>query len=332
MAYGMLNYHNETVCIDMRLVIAEAYQKLGQYDSAYETLSGMPWDRVSAEQTMRLIAFMGELYVNSGTVPKTLVTAFWDGVREESTSGEGAGKRTDYFLKSGAALFDYTEEGKSPWKVFLPLQNSCILGKYAALWDAETPKQADELLRNIEDITGIPKGAFIHALKIGAEFPITDRTLNIEIADVTANKLAADNAFLREAAIFASEEFESDDDLNWARALALIALQCNDWQVDADPQPLLRAFVRIESTFLTRCYSGYALENSDWLPPMHRFALHLVNAFTVLAPSAVSPEFTLTETAGIRGALAELKEAVKAVPEQKAVVDIILDALSGDIG
>lgn len=81
----------------------------------------------------------------------------------------------------------------------------------------------------------------------------------------------------------------------------------------AAPLPLLAAIVRIESAFLA---------------PLHRFTLHLANAFAVLLPTAVSPAFTPTVSGGMRDALAELKAAVIAAPEQKPVVDKVLDTIS----
>ena len=329
LAYGMLNYCNASVCIDMRLVIAKAYQKLDQYDLAHDTLGGIAWEEVSAEQTARLIAFFGELYLNSGTMPEKLVSSLWNSIQKKRTSGGHADKRREYFLKSGLALFDYTDAGESPWQIFLPLQNSCVLGDYAALWEAQTAEQADDALQNIDSLAEIPNAAFIHALKIGAEFPLPDRPPVMELADVMANKLSSDAGFLREAAIYTAEAFECDADLNWARALALAALQNNDWKADTDPQLLLRAFVRIESAFLARCYSAHALQTPDFLPPMHRFALHLANAFAVLVPAAVSPEFTPSATGNVSAALAELKKAAVAAPEQKAVIGAALDNVLG---
>ena len=63
---------------------------------------------------------------------------------------------------------------------------------------------------------------------------------------------------------------------------------------------------------------------------MHRFAMHLSNAFSVLAPQVIAPEFKPTVSGDFHVALNELKEAVKAAPEQKTVIDKVLDDILGE--
>ena len=327
--FGVLQHRGERWTAIVAGCVAEAYYHLGEYDRVSSTLKTMRWDGLDATGVRGILTILRPLHEKTELDTAGLLSDFWDGISTERPTKEASEERRAEFLRVGKQflLTKRLDDARSAWTLFLPLRGKCVLGDYAALASAQTPEEADALLAGMDHLAELPAPAFVHALRIGAEFPLPAQSFPMELADVMANKLSTDAAFLREAAIYAAEAFESDVDLNWGRALALAALQGNDWAADADPMPLLRAFVRVESAFLARCYTGRALQYPGYLPPLHRFALHLANAFAALSPAAVSPEFTPSVTGGVRGALAELKEAAIAVPEQKQAVDAVLNSL-----
>ena len=327
--FGVLQRRGERWYAIVCCCIADAYYHLSEYEQAISMIKRVPWEGLDAAGVRGTLKLLKSLHVSGKTETADALKDFWHGILTEKPTKAVAAERTEEFLNVGGQLLrnEAPTGSSSSWTLFLPLRGKCVLGDYAALASAQTPEEADALLAGMDHLAELPAPAFVHALRIGAEFPLPAQSFPMELADVMANKLSTDAAFLREAAIYAAEAFETDVDLNWGRALALAALQGNDWAADADPMPLLRAFVRVESAFLARCYTGRALQYPGYLPPLHRFALHLANAFAALSPAAVSPEFTPSVTGGVRGALAELKEAAIAAPEQKQAVDAVLNSL-----
>ena len=194
---------------------------------------------------------------------------------------------------------------------------------------SETSDEADRLLVSFDDLTELPVSAFIHALKLGAVFPLPGTVLSVEQARIFATALKADMPFLRDAAIYASFAAESDQDILWAHALACASLQSSDWEKKRDKE-LLYAFVRTESRFLTHCYSVYALNHPAYLGAQQRFALHLVNTFAVLHPSLVDAAFTPFTKTDVHFALSELRLAAYDFPQCKAVVEAVLDDLTAE--
>ena len=327
--FGVLQRRGERWYAIVCCCIADAYYHLSEYEQAISMIKRVPWEGLDATGVRGAFRLLKLLYANGKTETAEVLEEFWHGILEEKPTAAAAAERKEEFLNIGGQLLrnDAATNSCSSWALFLPLRGECVLGDYAALMCTDSQEEADSLLARIDSLAELPAPAFIHSLRLGAEFPLPDQSLPMELADVMANKLSTDAAFLREAAIYTAEAFETNVDLNWARALALAALQGNDWATDPDPQPLLYAFVCIESAFLARCYTARALQYLGYLPPLHRFALHLANAFAIIAPTVVSPEFMPTVTGGVRAALEELKEAVKAAPEQKAVVDVVLKSL-----
>ena len=327
--FGVLQRRGERWYAIVCCCIADAYYRLSEYEHAIFMIKRVPWDGLDATGVRGTLKLLKSLHVSGRTEAAEVLKDFWHGILTEKPSKAVAAERKEEFLNIGEQLLqnEAATGSSSSWMLFLPLRGECVLGDYAALMCTDSQEEADSLLAGVDSLAELPAAAFVHALKVGAEFPLPNRQLPMELLDVMANKLSTDAAFLREAAIYTADAFEDNADLNWARALVLAALQGSDWAVDPNPQPLLCAFVRAESAFLARCYSKQALQYSGYLPPLHRFALHLANAFEIIAPTAVSPDFTPTVTGGVRVALMELKEAVKAAPEQKPVVDAVLNSL-----
>lgn len=327
--FSSLNCGDSTTERETCLLLADVYRKQKDHKKADAKLREIAFREMNAEQVTKALKVIWPLYRDSELETATLMNSFWDGIGEETPNAERARGRKRAFFETGCAIFDSkaaeAKKGKEGWRLFLPLAGKCPLGDAAELLKCETADAADAVLERVEDPAALPGTALVHAMKLGAAFPVPDKPLTVEQADVLAARLAIDRPFLREAARFAASAAEDDADVIWARALALAAIQGVEWETDAEAKPLLRAFVRAESAFLARCYNERALKTPEYLPPMHRFALHLSNAFAALDPAALSPEFSPTVSGGVRAALPELKAAVLAAPELKGAVDWILD-------
>ena len=308
--------------------LAVAYRKQGDGKRAYEKLRELPADALDVEQTAGVLKTAAELFEEFGVGTELLIRDLWSAVCGDEANGKTK-ERKRAFLDMGRKLFADVRTGdRAGWEIFLPLAGDCPLGDAVLLLRCESPEEADGMLARVEDPAELPGTALVHAMRLGAAFPVPGKPLTVEQADALAVRLMEDRPFLREAAVFAASAMEDDADVIWARALVLAAVRDMDWKADNEAAgALLYAFVRIGSAFLARCYSGRALRSPEYLPPLYRFALHLANAFSILDAAALFPEFTPTVSGGVRDALAELKAAAFAAPEHKAAVDWVLDGI-----
>lgn len=322
--YISLNWADEATARDACLLLAKAYHKTGDGARAYGKLRELSADMLSAGRMVIALMIAAALHVEQGIETELLLRGFWDACADEADKKAQARRRA--FLDTGRAMFAARQTGeRAGWEIFLPLAGRCPLGDVAALLRCETAEEADAILSRLEDVSELAGTALVHALKLGAAFPVPGRPLTLEETDALAVKLAVDRPFLREAAMFAAFAAEDDADVIWARALILAAIRDVDWGTDKEAGPLLRSFVRVTSAFLARCYSERALRTPEYLPPLYRFALHFANAFSILDAAAVSAEFMPTVSGGVRDALAELKAAALAAPDYKTAVDRVLD-------
>ena len=323
---------NAPRCVEQgRILFIDACCRLKRFEDALRQMEAADWSVMGAEDLEAAFKCAAKLHMLSSLDLGGVITALWDAIRPVPDASEERLALAKGCVDSGRTAFAAPEpvEGQRPvWQTFLPLRGECVLGDYAAVMAAQTPEEADAALAAIEDLTALPPAVFVHALKTGAAFPLPGRELTVEQSDAMAAMLAEDRPFLREAALFAAEAFETTADLIWARSLALTAFKANDWAADEEPMALLCSFVKVESVFLPLCYAETALREPWLLPPMQRFALHLTSAFAVLFPDAVSPSFPPTGERSVRGALAELKLAAVAAPQQKAAINAFLDTLS----
>ena len=325
-----------------RAALADVYVRRGDYEKALAMLKGVVWESLNEKDVKQSVFQMWSIYSGSTLDIAPLLRAFWSGIRAEKPNAAAAERRERAFVEAGMFIFGFetiqTSVGArasardADWRssdLFLPLAGrGCILGDAAALLRAQTPEEADDLLADVDDLAALPTGALLHALKLGAAFPIPGRPLPIDQADALAARLTVDMKFLRDAAVFAAFAAENDQDIVWADALARAAFAANDWKTDDNPLPLIRAFVRAESAFLSRYYTKDERRAPEVLLPAHRFGLHLANAFAVIAPNALAPDFEPTVSAGVRGALDELRAAAQAVPEYGPPIRVVLDTLS----
>lgn len=324
--YGVLQAGSEASAQEVRISLARQYAAQNNHELAYARLREADYsalDGVTARRALRTAAW---LYANTDLETELLIRALWDGICEEKPNERAMLARLQAFFEEAYSLFNIPRaptEKRPAWGLFLPLAGRCIVGDAAALMAAQTSEEADGVLARIDNAASLPPAAFIHALKLGAAFPVPGRPLTVEDADAAAARLTPDKQFLREAAIFSASAAEDEQDIIWARALCLAALQSVDWETEPDPREPIFALVRAESLYLSRCAVRPEEENA----PMHRFARRLANACAVLFPASVAPEFAPDVSGGVRGALAEIKEAVVAAPGQKKAVDRLLDEI-----
>ena len=314
------------------LRLLETCERLRRFDEIPPVFDQIDWSVMDENAVHNLLWALMHLYIVGAPLDMdAMMLRFWDGIVAEKPDRATASERKRIFLRDGATIFNAHPDhadARQPWRMFLSLQGRCALGDAAALLAAETPEEADALLSSADDLTALPGSALAHALELGAAFPVPGKTLTLEVADALAAGLAQDAEQLRSLAVLSAAAAADEGDIMWARALLLSALRGKEWDADPTPLELLRAFVRTESLYLPLCYTENALRKPEYLPPMHRFGLRLANAFAVLDPDAVAPGYRSTAAPGLRAALDELKEAVRAAPEHKKAVDRILDELT----
>ena len=217
-------------------------------------------------------------------------------------------------------------DGHPPRDLFLPLAGICVLGDAAALLRCDGAEEADAILTRVENLRELPASALIHALKLGAEFPLPGRTLTTDDMDALALGVSEDAAFSRDAAVSAAFSAETVQDILWARSLTLAALRSFDGAAEEERWPLACAFARVQSMFLPLCYGGGALLREEYLPVFYRFGLHFARALAIMEPSLLNPGFVPKER-NAHDAVAELRLALRAAPEFKSVVSCALNRL-----
>ena len=333
---------NDSEIAWLRIHTAEAYLHLGSRpERALELLRGIPWSGIAGIHVERVITDFIWLYVEYGVDCSDSIRECWDGICIEKPTPKIADGRKKTFLATATNAFtsDFfcnATTGKSfylkdypPYDLFLSLLGRCVLGVAAAIMKCESKGEADVLLAQVEDFTELPFNALRKVIRLGAAFPPLDREITSETMQFLVMRLAEkDASFLRETAVSAAYAMESPQDTCWACYLALAALQLPLHQVDEDYKALICAFVRIESCFLPLCYNVNALQKPEYLPPMHRFGLHLANAFAVIKPTVLHLDFLPTVAVELRSAVTELRYALRAAPEKKEIISWLLDEVS----
>ena len=227
---GVLKTGSEANMYDAKLTLANAYQIMGESKLSYSRLKELVWKDLTTAQTQEALRVISTLCLNYDVELELLMRAFWDGICEEYPTKDRADSRKKIFLLSGMALFEINKPDDVSIdtcvrRMFLPLRGKCILGDAAALMHAETFEEADAILANVEDPAQLPDKAFLHALQVGAEFPIPGRELTNDQIAALANKLRVDPPFLREAAKFAASAAQTEQEVLWGYALAKVALE-----------------------------------------------------------------------------------------------------------
>ena len=211
---------------NIRVLIADIHRLLGHDSKALAHLEKVSWSVLDAGELPSALETVAQL--SQRTDMDGVIREIWQSVRPIERETERRAACRHEFLAFGQTAFAAPappETGRPLWKLFLPLRGECVLGDYAAVMDAQTPEEADAALAAVEDLTALPPAVFLHALKTGADFPIPGRPLTAEQADTLAEKLSADEVFLRQTAFFAAKAAKTLPELIWARSLALAALK-----------------------------------------------------------------------------------------------------------
>ena len=218
----------------VRLRLAQAYQYCDHSARALELMEQTEWTVLDKSNILFMLRLSALMYLDTELDFAPLISAFWEGIGVSVPSAAQAEERRQAFLAEGASYFDakVTMNGeamlqKAPCDLFLPLAGKCILGDAAALMRANTPEAADDILDSVDDAAQLPAPAFVHALKVGAEFPLPAKPLTVEQIAACAKKMLVDPPFLREAAKFAAQAAQSEQEVLWAYALAKIALEAS---------------------------------------------------------------------------------------------------------
>lgn len=224
MRVSSLDWHHPAYAEEIRVAIADALRRLDRQEEALARLSEADGSVFSPSLLQNFTEVAARLFTCSDLDMSGMIRRFWRALR---AAPQGSALECE-FLAFGQTAFAAPappETGRPLWKLFLPLRGECVLGDYAAVMDAQTPEEADAALTAVEDLTALPPAAFVHALKTGADFPIPGRPLTAEQADTLAEKLSADEVFLRQTAFFAAKAAKTLPELIWARSLALAALK-----------------------------------------------------------------------------------------------------------
>ena len=221
--YGTLQRKSEKWESIVACCVSHAYYQLKRYDRAITQIKSVRWNAADAKQTRSAVMLLNGLWA-AGEDTSTLAKVIWEGICTEIPSKAISDERKWEFLRVCTTFFVRPDEDKAPYRMLLPLRGKCILGDAAALLCAETPEEADDILTSIDDLTEIPASAFVHALKLGADFPISGKTLTTDQIAALAEKLLIDPSFLREAAKFAASAAQTEQEVLWAYALAKVAL------------------------------------------------------------------------------------------------------------
>lgn len=337
--------HHET---SMRAYIARAQVYESQPEAALETLGTLDYGTMDGEQVETLLKTMLRLHNLSQVDTGPLIRKFWAGIAAPKPSREAADQRRRTFIavaagqfmpdclleersrieRNGLVIKYSTLECSDEWKtfnalpayrygytLFLSLAGQCEIGTAAAVMEAGSMGERETLLSSVENWAAFPAPALERALLLGTRFPPLGKTLTIEEMDLLAAGMMRENSPLMELTLRAGWESGDSQALAWARALALAAVQCQDWTRAERGWELSRAFVNVEAAFLPWFYTAEALANLSLLPRLHRFGWCCVQAFRALDGG---------DTAGY---VRLLREGLTQCPNVRPMVEFLLDHL-----
>lgn len=293
--YSILSRLDTSYEQNIRTHLAMSYFKTGQPEKAEETLSGMRFDVLSAEQTADCILVLLDLYAGSNLDMDGLILRFYEEICSPKPSKEEGAKRQAVFIRGTSVAFDpqywnhEKEEGysRSAMMLFLPLAGRCEVGTAAAVQAAESAEEMQHWLETVENWDAFPIPALNWALLSGVAFPPPSKQMKLEeLDDLCARMAVLENTPVVELALRgAKENFdENTQSLIWTRGLLLSAVQIFEWKDRQRGMELSRAFANVERVFLTKYYSAEFLQDNSimFLPKLHRFGWYCVQAFDAL--------------------------------------------------
>lgn len=262
---------------EIRLMLAKCCIKERRPGRALELL-----EKLDREAVLELLETLQKLHTSTEEDTAPAVLQLYERIQED-------GELLLAFKQVASAAFS-DKQRKKDWEshalrpaytLYLPLTGKCEAGTAAAIMEAQSVQEMDELLGKVEKWGDFPITVLAKALRRGVRFPLPD--LSLDVMDNLAKRLAAvDGAFL---AGLSTQKMDGDfRQLLWCRSMTLAAVQSTNWKDVAEGQALATAFVKMEDAFLPRCYRPEILcgENIQLLPPMHRFGWYCGRAFAAL--------------------------------------------------
>lgn len=312
-ASGSTIYRGSIQAQDVNAALALAYAETGQGEEAMTRIERADWTILNNWDLAKLLLALRRLHASGRADTGPLVLAFWEGIGREKPTDKRAQERRRLFIELGTEdPFWETESGEP---LFAPLKGQCVLGDTAEMLETDDAARLGELLAQVDEPTALPARALIHALTHGAPFPPAERPLTPEAAGELAAKLFA---YPDKAGALALASAEGDFSahwpaLLWARALTARAVGSAPESDAVNAFSAMRAFARVESVFLSRCYTPEVLEAPVVLPNADRLGRGLVCAFEALDGERYGDCVRI------------MRELLEQEPERKLLAEIMLD-------
>ena len=281
---------------NIRILLAGSYLHTDETERAAQALSRIDGAELDAEQAKNVTLLLQGLHSKTQLDTTTLIVSLWEQISKPAPTQQKAAERKAAFCRAAQGAFRSAGQGdeeeilRPAYTLYLPLRDQCDVGRAAAILESDNPEEMTELLGQVEWWAVLPIQALARAMEHGVEFPLVDKPLNIEEMDDLAARLAQDKArfFSLAGPALSGLLFRWGQDLAWARAVALTAVQVYSWDSGAEDEEqsrtLARAFAETEERFLPCCYAPEALREDGLyiLPPLHRFGWWCVKAFDAL--------------------------------------------------
>lgn len=280
-----------------KIFLSGAYLYNHQPEKALEYLKCLDGSQMDVKQVGDCLRVYTHLWSRSHLELAPYLPVFWEQINQFHPSETRAVQRKNEFIRMGNSVFnpayrksetqqeDFCRHG---YTLFHCLYGKdCILGTAAVLMDAEEPEVMRRELVGAESLLELPVPVMEHVMLSGVDFPLSNRPMCIEEMDLMAGRMAREGSqFMDLVQRFGEQtDTESEQQISWARALALVAVRICDWKKDTEAsQKLCRLFTKVEQQFIALCYNQKVLceESIRILPPMHRFGWYCGQAFQAL--------------------------------------------------
>lgn len=310
----------------MRMVLANAFQKEGDFRRSWKLLEEMDLEGMDGETAKNFLILLRDIHACTTTDTAPLLLRFYEELTASDPEEEGKERRAA-FAQSASLTFSHRfqkeeseKEGRlrRAYTLFLPLNGLCELGTAAAVLEAESIREMEALLETVRHWDEFPISVLLDALERGVKFPLAGNPLRIEEMDALAGRMAQDwTRFSPLMQRVLAEDYAGNwQDLAWARGLALSAVRHCDWNDrTGEDMSIAEGFLAVERTFLPRYYAPALLreETIGLLPPLHRFGWYCDRAFCAL------------ESGNAAGAVHFLRTGLKSCPHMKGMVEFLLD-------
>lgn len=299
-----------------RVILANAYFQKNQVERARELLLSLNLEQLRPETVRSYLGVMMNLHTQGDENLSFVLADFWEkngpGKKQGAACRQAmVGAAQTAFSPASWAAEDQRGCRRHAWSLFLPLAGKCEVGNAARILAAGTAEEAREALLAVEDWTALPVSALVHAVENGVEFPLPERTLNVEVLDNLAARLTAEPTLLERVLERVVEEVETPQTIAWGDRLALASVQARQWGDEARDLELARIFVDLEKKFLPLCYTANA--PLFVLPPLHRFGYFCARAFAAL------------DSGDAEGYVRGLRQGLESCESMKPMVELLLN-------